>query len=258
MGQDLTHLLLCWWPLGHRTLVLASFLLLPALLSPLRGFIARRDVSKAGVSQLPDPKIVVAQHPMAWVWRSWRQQQGRELQDRLQDRFRSVFFKSLSLGLFTEMHIKIFVWSPPLGLDWVSHGHCPAGHRDSVPGSAALPGHEGTQGKLLGHPRDPQHRRCPSLLCPLCHGALRSRGLQDVAARAQPGWHGGIEPFPRDAMLPSRCGGDELGLIWAGVVLGPTLLWGEPEWWQLFSTLPGCWWHPGGQGTCGVMWLQPG
>lgn len=127
MGQDLTHLLLCWWPLGHRTLVLASFLLLPALLSPLRGFIARRDVSKAGVSQLPDPKIVVAQHPMAWVWRSWSQQQGRELQDRLQDRFRSVFFKSLSLGLFTEMHIKIFVWSPPLGLDWVSHGHCPAG-----------------------------------------------------------------------------------------------------------------------------------
>lgn len=38
LGQDLNHLPLCWWLLGHRTLVLASFLLLPALLSPLRGF----------------------------------------------------------------------------------------------------------------------------------------------------------------------------------------------------------------------------
>lgn len=39
--------LLCWWLLGHRTL-LASILLLSALLSPLGGFPAGRDVPKAG------------------------------------------------------------------------------------------------------------------------------------------------------------------------------------------------------------------
>lgn len=71
LGQGLTHLLLCWWLLGHRTLVLASSLPLPALLSPLGGFPASGDVPKAGVSQLPDPKVVVGQHPVGWVQRSW-------------------------------------------------------------------------------------------------------------------------------------------------------------------------------------------
>lgn len=85
-----------------------------------------------------------------------------------------------------------------------------------------------------------------------------SQGLQEVAARTQPGSAG------RDCAIAQGCNaarpgpGDEPGLIWPGVVLGPTLLWGEPEGWQLFSTLPGRWWHPGGQGPCGVMWLQAG
>lgn len=67
-----------------------------------------------------------------------------------------------------------------------------------------------------------------------------------------------------DCAIPEGCNaaqpvlGDEPDFIWAGVVLGPTLLRGEPEGWQLFSSLARCWWHPGGQETHGVMWLQPG
>lgn len=43
---------------------------------------------------------------------------GRELQDRLQDRLRAVFFKSLLAGLFFWIHIKnlCLVSSPGAGL----------------------------------------------------------------------------------------------------------------------------------------------
>lgn len=213
------------------------------------------------MSQLPDPQIAVLQHPEG---RSWTQdppqQQGRELQDRLQDRFRSVFFKSLLAGLVFLMHIQMFVWCPAPGLDWVSHWHCPAGHRDSVPGSAPVPGHEGTRGKgLLGHPRAklthpscPQHRRWPSLLCPLHRGDL---SCLSPAGRGCRMWLPGHTPARPGGMglRHSRgmqcCPAGALGS--ARPYLGPTLLWGQPEGWQLLSTLPGCWWHPGGQGMCG-------
>lgn len=60
-----------------------------------------------------------------------------------------LVFGVVGLGLFFFwMYIKVFVWSPPVVLDWVSHWHRPARRRESVPGSAPLPrlgtvGHEG-------------------------------------------------------------------------------------------------------------------
>lgn len=52
----------------------------------------------------------------------------------------SGLFCSSSSWVFFWMYIKVFVWSPPGVLDWVSHWHWPARRWKSVPGSASLRG----------------------------------------------------------------------------------------------------------------------
>ena len=77
--------------------------------------------------------------------------------DRAQNRLRAVLFKYLGL-FFLSMDIKVFVWSPPMVLDWVSRWHRPAWQRESVPGSAPLPGagHRGARGGQLLVPAEPR------------------------------------------------------------------------------------------------------
>lgn len=78
--------------------------------------------------------------PSPASWRSWAQEPPQQ-QGLLQSPEQAQgCFVQVALGFFFWMYIKVFVWSPPGVLDWVSHWHWPARRWKSVPGSASLRG----------------------------------------------------------------------------------------------------------------------
>lgn len=115
-------------------------------------------------------------------------------------------------GVFLQMNIKVFVWSPLVVQDWVSHWHQPAGWRESVPGSAALPG--------AGHGRG--HKG--TAICPLSSteaftGTSQSKGYPYPAVLIP--WCMRDLQMPKIGLAPLASGPFGFWPLWLEALHGP-------------------------------------